>query len=84
MLRYNECLIISVICYALYLWSYIPGKTLNFLSISGGIAPLILVAWVVYITNCINKVDNDRQKMIDYWGKIQKNEFVFTPQNPSD
>lgn len=73
-LWYSESLTISVVCYLLYVFSYLSGKVINFLTILYAFAPAFLLVWVCVITHRINRVDKDREEMVRIWEKI-KNEI---------
>lgn len=70
-LNYYECLILSFICYVLFLYNYIPETGLNNLSILNCLWPIVLLIWEAYITFKINRIDEDRLNLIKTWETIK-------------
>lgn len=73
-LRYYECLFLSLMCYALFLVNYIPTAQFDFWAVFWGLCPVFLVAWVWYLTGQLNRVDQDRQALIESWQEIKQAE----------
>ena len=62
-LRYYECLILTVICYILYLLDYLKDKEISSMVVVNMLWPLLLVGWEFWVTKCINSLDEEKQ----YW-----------------
>lgn len=73
-LRYFECLLLSIVCYVIYLCTYLPNQSCSFELICHVIFPLFFVIFEALITKRINSTNQDRVKYRQYWGKIKENE----------
>lgn len=66
-LDYYECLVLSIVCYFLFLFSNISGRVLDYQLILECAIPSLLVVWEGVITYRINEIDRDREKMEKDW-----------------
>lgn len=75
-INYYEGLVLSCVCYILYLMNYLPSKLEKITAIItvGAIWPIIPLVWVVIITCKINGVDRDRESFICYWKSLKQRE----------
>lgn len=73
-LRYFECLLLSIVCYVIYLCTYLPNQNSSFVLICHVIIPLFLVVFEALVTKRINSTNHDRVKYCLYWEKIKENE----------
>ena len=71
-LRYYECLILSVICYVFYVIDFIKDKEIHVVVVINILWPLLLVIWEALITKRINSIDNEKQKWIEQWNEIKE------------
>lgn len=75
-LRYYECLIMAVICYAFYVLDYIKDKDISIILIINILWPLLLIVWEILITKRINSAAKEKQEWIKKWtylkDKIEK------------
>ncbi len=72
-LRYYECLILSVICYIFYIIDYIKDKEINLIVIVNILWPILLIIWEGLITKSINSLDEEKQMWIKRWMKLKEN-----------
>lgn len=70
-LNYYECLILSLICYILFLYNYIPETDMDTISILNCLWPIVLVIWEACITLKINHIDKDRLNLIKTWDAVK-------------
>lgn len=71
-LHYDECLVLCVISYLLFLTNYVKGKTLDMQVTLCALAPFSLVILEYFITRKINCIDSDRVEWIRRWEAIKK------------
>lgn len=71
--HYYEGMILSVICYVLYVNNYIKDKVVNFQTIVFLLMPLVLVIWVFVITKRIASFDKEKDEWIKKWGNNKQN-----------
>lgn len=71
-LRYFECLILSIICYVFYIIDYVKDKEINAIVVLNVLWPLLFVIWEVLITKRINSADKDKRKWIKRWNELKK------------
>lgn len=69
-LRYYECLILTVICYILYLLDYLKDKEISSMVVVNMLWPLLLVGWEFWVTKCINSLDEEKQYWVEQWNKL--------------
>lgn len=68
--RNNECFILSIMCYVLFLNKWIRTKSLsplNFTSIISILFPLLFVLWEYFICRYSNRVVKERQQWKKIW-----------------
>ena len=77
--KYYECFILSLLCYCLYVYSYIAVKLtdtdkliLNILDYLWIILPIVMLIYIYWNTYKTNRVDSYRYIWIDKWKNIQK------------
>lgn len=68
--HYYEGIILSIICYTLYIWSLLENKKINIFYIG---LPLLLLIWEAVITNRIKSFDKDKEKLIKGWSELKSN-----------
>lgn len=73
-LRYYECLILTVICYILYLLDYLKDKEISSMVVVNMLWPLLLVGWEFWVTKCINSLDEEKQYWVEQWNKLSNRE----------
>ena len=69
--HYYEGIILSIICYILYLGKYIRDETIYVQTIIYLIAPFLLVIWEIVITRRIIIVNNQKNEWIKKWKDIE-------------
>ena len=72
--RYYECLILTVICYILYLLDYLKDKEISSMVVVNMLWPLLLVGWEFWVTKCINSLDEEKQYWVEQWNKLSNRE----------
>lgn len=70
--QYYEGMILSIMCYLLYLFDFTKDKTINLQVIIYAILPILFVIWELVITIRIAGFNKERNFWIDQW-KIFKN-----------
>lgn len=70
-LNYYECLVLSLICYALFLFYYIPSIDLGIISVINCLWPIILVIWEFQITRKTNRLDKEKENVVNIWEKVK-------------
>ena len=69
-LRYYECLILSVVCYVCYFNEYAKNRDIDVQTVCFLCFPLLLVIWEILITKRINSMDKERHELINRWEQI--------------
>lgn len=75
-LNYYECLVLSLICYALFLFYYIPSIDLGIISVINCLWPIILVIWELQITMKTNRLDKEKESVIKIWKKVKTESII--------
>lgn len=70
MLRYYECLILTLVCYALYFWDYIKDKAISPFVVINTLWPMLFVVLEVLITKHINSIDKEKAYWVQRWTKL--------------
>lgn len=70
-LRYFECLILTVICYSFYVIDYVKDKEFNAIVVINILWPLSFVIWEILITKHINSIDKEKKEWIKRWNKLK-------------
>lgn len=83
-LNYYECLILSFVCYALFLYNYIPEADLNALSVLNCLWPIVLLIWETCITLRINRMDKDRLDLIKTWEVVKSSGKITYAEHTQD
>lgn len=65
--HYYEGIIMSIVCYVLYIGNYIKDKTMNLQTIVCLIIPFILVIWEAIITKRIVTFNKQKNEWIKKW-----------------
>lgn len=69
---YYEGVVVSAICYILYFYNHIKGKTINILLIFQLFVPFLLVAWIFIIVKHINNIESEKQEWIKEWQRLDE------------
>lgn len=69
--NYYEWLILGIVCYILFLISYVPGNAFSGIVVFHVLWPLLPLIWLCIITKYINKVDMGREAWIRNWTEIK-------------
>ena len=72
--RNYECLILSIICYLLYVLDYIKDKTITLCIIIIVALPVLFVLWEFIITKRINSLDQVQKEWINEWEQLKNKE----------
>lgn len=65
--HYYEGMILSVICYFMYLWDYYKDKDVNQETVIFSVLPLFLVLWEAIITKRISGFNAEKNKWVNKW-----------------
>lgn len=74
-IRYCECLLLSIICYIFYPLSYIHKYKIASIwsaPVIGLILPFLRVIWEVFVMIRTNAVDNERNAWVERWDALKK------------
>lgn len=69
--HYFEGIMLSIICYILFLWDYLKDKSFSCKTITMALIPLLLLLWESIITRRIARFNEERKKWIDKWSKFK-------------
>lgn len=73
-LPYYECLVLSFLCYILYLTSYMKGRTFQFVTVFNALWPIVFLLIECIITYRINSIDKKKIEWINRWQIIKNME----------
>ena len=74
-LRYYDCLILSISCYFLYVYDYLKDKEISANIFIPILIPLPLVLWEILIAKRMNTMEKEKLHWIDTWNTIKKQEL---------
>lgn len=74
-LRYYDCLILSLSCYFLYVYDYLKDKEISPNIVIPILIPLPLVLWEIWIAKRMNTMEKEKLRWIDTWNNIKKQEL---------
>lgn len=72
--HYYEGMILSIVCYGLYVRDYISDKIMNFQTILFSIIPFFLVVWEIIITIRIALFNKEKEEYIKKWENFKNND----------
>lgn len=80
--RYYEFIILSLVCYILYIINYVQNNQFDILMVLNLLWPMLLVIFEVYITKRLNSFDKEKNDKVQEWQKLK--EKLINKSNNSD
>lgn len=80
--RYYEFIILSLVCYILYIINYVQNNQFDNLMVLNLLWPMLLVIFEVYITKRLNSSDKEKNDKVQEWQKLK--EKLINQSNNSD
>lgn len=80
--RYYEFIILSLVCYILYIINYVQNNKFDILMVLNLLWPMLLVIFEAYITKRLNSFDKEKNDKVQEWQKLK--EKLINQSNNSD
>lgn len=80
--RYYEFIILSLVCYILYIINYVQNNQFDILMALNLLWPMLLVIFEAYITKRLNSFDKEKNEKVQEWQKLK--EKLINQSNNSD
>lgn len=79
--HYYEFIILSLVCYILYVINYVQNNQFDFFMVLNLSWPMLLVIFEAYITKRLNSFDKEKNDKVQEWQKLKEN-IINQNNNP--